>query len=305
MNSSELDDRFALPGLLRFEEHGELIRARVTLPTCSAEVYLQGAHLAHWQPAGEAPVLFLSDRSRFTSGKAIRGGVPICFPWFGDRVDGGAAGPAHGFARIQPWDLAFAALLPGSPEGDRLQLTFVLGPTELSRSLGFDDFRVVFELLLGRTLVMRLTVANLGGKPLPFEEALHAYFRVADVQETAVSGLESAPYLDKRDDNRSKAAPPFPLQLTSWTDRVFPANTADIAIHDRGNHRRILVQKQNSATTVVWNPWRDGAAGLPDLAPEEWPEFVAVETANTGSDGITLAPGETHAMQATVSIAAE
>jgi glucose-6-phosphate 1-epimerase len=298
---STLNDQFGLPGILRFEEHGALTRAQVTLPTCDATVYLQGAHLTHWQPAGQAPVLFLSERSEFTSGKAIRGGVPICFPWFGGRSDGGP-GPSHGFARIQPWELAFAALLPDSGEGDRLHLTFVLGPTALSRSLGYDDFRVACEIVLGRTLTLRLTVANFGNGPLRFEEALHTYFSIGDVRQTSIAGLESAIYLDKRDDGASKTAPAGPLELTGWTDRVFPANPSATTIHDPGNQRLFHIGKQHSATTVVWNPWADGAATLSDLSPEEWPRFVAVETANTGSDAITLAPSATHTMTAMISV---
>jgi len=304
MTASELTEHFGLAGVLDFEEHGELTRARVTLPTCTATVYLQGAHLTHWQPAGREPVLFLSDRSTFTPGKAIRGGVPICFPWFGGRTDGGP-GPSHGFARTQPWELAFAALMPDSGDGDRLQLTFVLGATDLSASLGFTGFRVAFELLLGRTLTMRLTVANFGEGQFKFEEALHAYFGVGDVRQAAITGLESSPYLDKRDDNQTKTTPAGPLQLTAWTDRVFPENTSAATIFDPANHRKIYIEKQHSATTVVWNPWPEGSAPLADLGPEEWPKFLCVEVANTAADAIILEPGQTHTTVMSVAVEPE
>jgi glucose-6-phosphate 1-epimerase len=300
MNASALNEQFGLAGVLRFEEHGELIRAQVSLPSCEATAYLQGAHLTHWKPSGQTPALFMSERSAFVPGKAIRGGVPICFPWFGGRSDGGS-GPSHGFARIEPWELAFAALMPDAA-GDSLQLTFVLGPTELSRSLGFDHFRIACEMVLGATLTMRLTVANLGDKPLRFEEALHSYFSVADVHQAPVTGLESAEYLDKRDHNLQKTAPDGPLQLTSFSDRVFPANTASTIIHDAGNQRIFRIEKQNSATTVVWNPWSDGSATLADLGPDSWLTFLCVEAANTGSDSITLEPGATHTMTLSVRV---
>ena len=119
-----------------------------------ATVYLQGAHLTAWQPKGQQPAIFLSRKSEFAAGKPIRGGVPIAFPWFATRHDG-KAGPSHGFARIQDWTLAFAALA-----GDDLHLTFTLGPTEMSRSLGYDNFRLAYQLTIGRTLTMQLTVAN-------------------------------------------------------------------------------------------------------------------------------------------------
>jgi len=299
--SSDLNEKFGLDGMLHFDEHGALTRANVTLPSCAATIYLQGAHLTHWQPAGQKPVLFVSGQSPFTPGKAIRGGVPICFPWFGARSDGGP-GPSHGFARTQVWDLAFAALLPDPQGGDRLQLTFTLGPSEASRAVGYDHFRAVSEVSLGHTLALRLTVANSGEQPLRFEEALHAYFAVADVRHAAITGLEGAVYLDKRDEGRQKTAPEGPLQLTAFSDRVFPHSTADTAIRDEGNQRVIHIAKQNSATTVVWNPWAEGAAPLADLGDEEWPHFLCVETANTASDAIELAAGETHTVTAEISI---
>lgn len=304
MTSKELNENFGLDGVLLFEEHGELTRARVTLGSCTATVYLQGAHLAEWRPEGTEPVLFMSKHLAFLPGKAIRGGIPICFPWFGGRSDGGS-GPSHGFARTSTWELAFAALMPDTGEGDRLQLTFVLGPTELSRSLGFDSFRVAYEVLLGNTLTLRLTVANLGTAPLRFEEALHSYFQVGDVRQAPIAGLEGAEYLDKRDGGKVKHAPDAPLQLTQFSDRVFPASTHSVAIDDLGNKRMIHVEKQSSATTVVWNPWPEGSAALGDLGPEEWVNFLCVEAANTATDAIVLEPGATHTMVVMISTASK
>src|SRR6185312_11588751 len=160
------------------------IYADVTTPHAKATIYLQGAHLAAWQPAGEEPVLFLSRKSDFEPGKPIRGGVPIAFPWFATRHDG-KTGPSHGFARIQDWTLAFAALA-----GDDLHLTFTLGPTDMSRELGFDHFRVAYQVIVGRTLTLQLTVANDAKTPIVFEEALHTYYSVVDVHEATVTGLE-------------------------------------------------------------------------------------------------------------------
>jgi glucose-6-phosphate 1-epimerase len=301
MDIAQLEDCFGIPGHLAFEEHNGLIRAQVHLSSAAAIVYLHGAHVTHWQPAGQAPAIFLSDKSEFAAGKAIRGGVPICFPWFGPRSDG-KAGPSHGFARIQEWELAFAALIPGEA-GDQLQLTFTLGPTELSRSLGFDNFRAVYEVIVGTELTLRLTVANPGDEPLRIEEALHSYFAVGDVRGTPLTGLEGAAYIDKTDGLRVKTAPAGPLLLTGETDRVFPSNAAAVTIYDEVNVRTIAVQKTGSATTVVWNPWSEGAAKIGDLPDYAWTGFVCVEAANTGADAITLAPGETHRMQCVLTVA--
>ena len=299
MNIADLGERFAIPGHLEFDEHQGLARAQVGLPAAAATVYLHGAHVTHWSPAGTGPVLFLSEQSEFADGKAIRGGVPICWPWFGSRSDS-KPGPSHGFARIQEWELAFTALIPGE-SGDRMHLTFTLAPSELSRSLGFDNFRVAYEVVVGATLTLKLTVANLAAAPLRFEEALHAYFVVDDVRHASLSGLESATYLDKTDGTRAKTTPDGPLRFTSETDRVFPANTAPITIHDAGNRRVVTIQKSHSATTVVWNPW----SGLADLAGDAWPRFVCVEAANAGANAITLNGGETHTVSAVISVAPE
>ncbi len=302
MDIAQLEENYGIPGHLTFEEHDGLVRMQVHLDSAAAIIYLHGAHVTHWQPAGQAPVIFLSERSEFAPGKAIRGGVPICFPWFGGRSDG-HAGPSHGFARIQDWELAFAAMIP-SADGDRVHLTFTLGPTELSRSLGFDHFRVAYEVIVGAKLTMRLTVANLGGESMKIEEALHSYFAVADVRTTPLTGLESATFRDKTDGQREKTTPAGPLVLTGETDSVFPANTAAVTVHDAGNCRLILVEKTGSATTVVWNPWSELAAKLADMPDDAWPGFVCVETANTATEAITLMPGETHAMQCVVTVGA-
>jgi glucose-6-phosphate 1-epimerase len=302
MDIAQLEENYGIPGHLSFDQHDGLTRVQVQVAGAAATVYLHGAHVTHWQPAGQQPVIFLSENSDFAPGKAIRGGVPICFPWFGPRSDG-QAGPSHGFARIQDWDLVFAALVPGA-DGDQVYMTFALYPNELSRSLGFDTVRAAYEVIVGKTLTMRLTTANSGAESLKFEEALHAYFAVKDVRTTALTGLESALFRDKTDGMKEKTTPAGPLLLTTETDRVFPANTASVQIHDEGNGRVITVEKTNSATTVVWNPWSEQAMKLADLADDAWPDFVCVETANTATDAITLKPGESHAMTCVVSVAA-
>src|SRR5215472_7321723 len=231
MDLSQLNEHFAIPGVLGFDEHGGLIRANVTAPAASATVYLQGAHITHWQPAGQKPVLFLSRKSDFAPGKPIRGGVPIAFPWFAADSNHtryqGKPGPSHGFARIQDWTLAFAA-----QAGDEVHLTFTLGPTELSREMGFDGFRLAFQLMIGRGLTMALTVANDSDKPLHFEEALHTYYAVVDVHEIKLTGLEATPYIDKTDNFKLKPAANTPFTPTTFTDRVYANTAVSCVIHD-------------------------------------------------------------------------
>ncbi len=303
MTLTELNDSFGLPGMLAFTENQGLTRAEISTPGCEAIVYFHGAHLTHWQPTGQRPVLYLSEKSEYAPAKAIRGGIPVCFPWFGPRSEGlgtggkGSGGGAHGIARTSEWDLAFTAL-----SGEDLYLTFTLGESDLSKSLGFSHFRVSYEMILGHDLTLKLTVANTGQESFSFEEALHTYFAVADVHKASTTGLESATYLDKTDGNKEKHLPGGPLTLSGWTDWVFPHNAAETVIHDEG--RTITITKENSDTSVVWNPWAEKAAGMADIAPASWEQFLCVEAANAGADSITLASQEMHTMQAVITVQA-
>jgi glucose-6-phosphate 1-epimerase len=301
MDIAALNENFGLPGVLAFEESDGLTRAVVTSPVASATIYLQGAHLTHWQPVGEQPVLFLSGKSGFKAGKAIRGGVPIIFPWFGDRHDG-QAGPAHGFARTAEWECVFAA-----HSGEDVHLTFTLSPNDTTRELGFDRFRVAYQLAIGRRLEMRLTVANGADMPLVFEEALHTYFAVADVRKVSTSGLQKITYLDKRDldaegNAKHKTQTEEPLVLTQATDRVYVDSASACVIDDPAGGRRITVDKSNSNTTIVWNPWEELTAKLADMEPDGWQGMLCVETANAGQNAVTLASGKIHTMRASVAV---
>jgi glucose-6-phosphate 1-epimerase len=296
LDITQLNANFGIPGVLVFHTTpGGLIYADITTGHATATVYLQGAHLTAWQPKGQQPAIFVSRKSEFAPGKPIRGGVPIAFPWFATRHDG-KPGPSHGFARIQDWTLAFAAVA-----GDDLHMTFTLGPTEISRNLGFDNFRLAYELTIGRTLTMQGTVANDAAVPLVFEEALHTYYAVSDIHEVTVDGLDGVTYLDKNDNFQSKVQH-GPITITAPTDRVYLNTVGTCVLHDTGSKRRITVAKTGSNTTVVWNPWDSGAAKLPDMDPTEWHEFIAIETVNAAANTITLAPRATHVMQAHVSV---
>jgi glucose-6-phosphate 1-epimerase len=310
---STLDEQFAVPGVLHFGETlSGLVFAQVTAPAAEATIYLHGAHLTHWQPKGTAPVIFLSDRTELAPGKAIRGGIPIIFPWFGTRHDGGK-GPSHGFARTSEWELAFAAVA-----GDEVHLTFTLAPNEASRALGFDHFRLAYRMVIGPKLNLELTVANDSGSgggrmeapetaaeigaPLVFEEALHTYYAVSDVRQTTVTGLGGTTYIDKRDEFKRKLQPEGPLTLTGTTDRVYLDTTATCVINDPKGKRTITIEKSGSQSTVVWNPWAQVAATLADMDPESWPGMLCVETANVDDSTVTLAPGKTHTMRMVVSV---
>ena len=297
-DAEQMAAEFGIPGVLGFQENqAGLVSVEVTTPSATATIYLQGAHVTHWAPAGANPVLFLSPQSEFVPGKAIRGGIPISFPWFATDSNPtrfeGKPGPSHGFARTELWTLAFAAVV-----GEDVHLTFTLGASPRSRELGFDGFRLAYQVTIGSKLGLRLTVGNDGSEQLVFEEAFHTYFAVADVRETTVSGLEATPYLDKIDGMQRKPASGVPLVCGGPTDRVYNGTEAACTLHDRGAGRQIMVQKTNSRTTVVFNPWK----AMADLGVEDWAHMLCVETANAGDDRVMLGAGETHRMAAEISV---
>jgi len=274
---------------------GGLLRAAVSVPAAEAHVYLHGAHVTHYRAAGRSPSLFLSSRTRYAAGAAIRGGVPVIFPWFGARA-GHPEAPDHGFARTSEW-----AIHSVERRGDgAVVLAFGLEPDERARAMWTHDFRLAYRVAIGASLEMALEVENRSRSPFTFEEALHTYLLVDDVRAVAIGGLESATYIDKTDAMKRKTTGPGPLRLTGTTDRVFPGARATCTVSDPGLRRRLVVEKLNSATTVVWNPWSDRASTMTDLGPDEWRSMLCVEPANTGDDARRLEAGERHTMGVTI-----
>jgi glucose-6-phosphate 1-epimerase len=198
------------------------------------------------------------------------------------------------------WELVFAAVA-----GDEVHLTFTLGPSEVSRALGFDHFRVAYRMTIGKRLRLEMMVANdldaaEGGAPLVFEEALHTYFAVSDVEQADLMGLGGTAYLDKQDGARRKVQPEGAVRLTGITDRVYLDTVATCVVEDAGARRRIVVEKNGSRETVVWNPWAEDAAKMADMEPDGWKRMLCAETANVEEGAVTLRPGETHTMRAEI-----
>jgi glucose-6-phosphate 1-epimerase len=294
----ELNARFGLATALRFEDGpGGLTRAKIATEEATAEIYLQGAHVALWKPASmQHPVLFMSEKSHFAEGKAIRGGVPLVFPWFADRT-GGLPGPAHGFARTLPWEVVAA-----ERRGGGVALSFKLLPNQTTRDLGFDHFVLVYEVVVGATLTLALEVENVGDSPLEFEEALHAYYSVSDVKQIEVSGLEETDYLDRADNAKPRHQGAGAIRFAGETDQLHLNTTSPVTISDPGWQRRIAIEKRGSNSTVIWNPWIAKAARMPDFGDEEWPHMVCVEPANAAANAVMLQPGARHTMGMTVRV---
>ncbi len=293
---AELDRRFGIAGLAQVVAgNGGLSKVQITSQDVIGEVYLHGAQVTSWLPGGAHDALFVSKRSRWQKGRAIRGGVPVCFPWFGSKA-GDPNAPAHGFARTRTWRLE--SIVPG-PDG--VTVTLATDSDADTKRWWPADFHLVHRVTLGATLRLELVVTNTGPTRLQFEEALHAYYRVGSIADARVRGLEGIHYLDKTDSSHEKTQQGT-LALDSETDRIFLNTREVVDIDDSVLGRRTRVVKEHSLATVVWNPWARGARRLPDLMDDEWTQFICVETANVSAFGIELAPGEQHTMTAVVAV---
>ncbi len=308
MEAPKLADRFSIPNRLGFEQGpAGLVRAVISTPAAEAELNLQGAHITRWTPRGQRPVLFLSPKSLFAPGKAIRGGVPVIFPWFGDRK-GGLPGPAHGFARTTTWDVEGTELLDGGNVEITLGLTsLALASGAVTRSFFDSAFQLRYRVTVGPELKLELTARNEGNEAFTFEEALHSYFAVGDVHEASVSGLEGTTFLDKTDLDETggfkrKQLGSEPFRIAKETDYVFVNTKATCVIHDPVWNRRIVVAKSGSDSTVVWNPWIGKTMGMHDMDADGWKGMLCIETANAADNAVRLSPGESHTLAAVIRV---
>ena len=294
-NLAALNARFAIPGIVTVVAgEGGLVRLDITNRFANASLYLHGAHVARFQPVGAAPVLWMSGSSLFAADKPIRGGVPICWPWFGPHPSDQTM-PAHGFVRVCAWTLVEVA----QTADGRTVVTLELVDDDASRRLWPHAFRLRYHVTVGAALELDLRVDNTGALPFTFAEALHTYFAVGDVRRTRVEGLAGTTYLDK-----VRGLQPFPetgaVMFAGETDRVH-LDTAATCIIDDGK-RRVVVAKEGSRTTVVWNPWIDKAKAMKDFGDDEWIGMVCVETVNAFTQSVALPSGASHHMLARMTV---
>ena len=217
MQAEELTAEFSIAGILDFveTEHG-LVKATISLDGVAGELFPQGAHLTAWQPPGERPVLFTSPNSAFAPGRAIRGGIPIIFPWFGANRHEPAA-PQHGLARTTTWHLNKVE----TSGRESLTLTLSLGDGDFGSPFWPEPFRAIYTVIFAQTLSLRLAVQNRATHAITFEEALHAYFAISDIGTIAISGLAGTTYIDKTDAARRKPQTAALVTITAETDRVY------------------------------------------------------------------------------------
>jgi len=293
MTTNQWQKSLEIPGRVLFTEgNGDLARLQINTAHSSAEIYLHGAHITHFQRTNEPPILFMSQLSRFQEGLPIRGGIPVIFPWFGSR-EGEAA---HGFARAQTWELREVSQLAQGAVALRLTL-----PDSPSAAL-FPKFSVEYTVTVGQTLAAELTVANASqDQDFTFETCLHSYFCVGDIGSASVTGLKGVDYLDKTENFARKTERSEHIKISQETDRIYLDTAAPVEIHDSKWQRRVRIEKSGSLSTVVWNPWIAKAQQMPDFGNEEYQQMLCVESGNVADNRITLPAGKSCALKIEIS----
>ena len=285
-----LAQRFAIPGKAEVVAgNGGLPKVVISTPEASGEMYLHGAHVTSWKPKDAVEALYLSPNSLFEDGHAIRGGIPVCFPWFADKADNPAA-PAHGFVRTKEWQLESI-----DSAGEDIVVIMSTQARSDARKWWPHSFSLSCRATFGRELKVELVVTSVDSSVFTFEEALHAYFIVENIESASVRGLDATHYLDKTDNFKEKIQS-GDVQFSAETDRVYVDTARALDLVDSAAKRVITVDKQNSYTSVVWNPWAEKSAGLKDLGAGEWKRFVCIETTNVGRYAVKLEPGQSHTM---------
>lgn len=260
----------------------------VETEACTGLVLDQGAHVLRWAPSGQSEVLFTSDHALFTPGKAIRGGIPVCWPWF-DSGKEGKAPVRHGFARTADWRLVDASVTDGVAT-----IAYELTGSDVDTHGFPTDVVARLEAEFGAELVVRLIVTA-GAEAVEFEEALHTYLAVDDISKVRIEGLDGDDYLDTVGEPTQRTQT-GEITFDGELDRVY-SSTAQAVLVD--GERTITVGKRNSRTTVVWNPGPELAGTMQDLGADQARLFCCVETANAKEHAVTLQPGQRHAMVAT------
>ena len=265
-------------------------RAHATISTYSGQV------LSYRPKSQKDDLLFVSDKAYYEEGKAIKGGIPVCWPWFGaDPDDRGR--PAHGFVRNRQWDVtASESLADGST-----RVVLGLSDNDETRAIWPCAFELNIEIVVGDTLRVALKTRNTGSEAVTISQALHTYFLVGDISRVSVLGLDGLDYLDKVDGFAEKTQS-GPLTIDAEVDRIYKGVAGELVIDDAALGRRVWITSSGCTTAVVWNPWIEVAASMGDLEDGDYQRMICVETANAGPETVTVADGGEYVLAAEYAI---
>jgi glucose-6-phosphate 1-epimerase len=297
MDIDELDDKFSIEGELGFAElENDLVFITISNKYADADICLYGAHVTSFRPYNTLDVLWLSPDSFFEVGKSIRGGIPVCFPWFGlNKTDPDK--PQHGFARLMYWDVLETATLPTGETLVRLQLC----SSEETKVFWPYDFCAELAITVGMKLVVELKVSNNSNETFEYGCALHSYFFLSAIENIAIEGLLGTRYINQLEPGEF-VQEETNLEIAKAETRHYLDTESACIVEDSIFNRRIRIEKSGSKVTTVWNPWEETCAKIEDLPDEAYQVFVCIETVNAFNDTIFLAPGESHFTKAIIGL---
>ena len=297
-DAKTLNEKFGIAGVVDFAtgSHGAL-EARLSAAGGNTAIARQGAQVLTWTPNGQPPVVWLSPEARFKAGKSLRGGAPVCWPWFGPHPEDPSK-PGHGFARNLDWQVLESTRLRNRA---RLIMGFTPGPEQAEFWPHAAELQL--SVTLGDTLDLALSTRNTGSVPITITQALHTYFHVGDISSARVEGLDGSPYIDKLLDNE-RFNQAGPITIDREVDRIYLDCPDDVTIVDEKLGRRILISKSGSRSYVVWNPWAEKGAGFGDMGTDGYRKMLCVETTNAWDDAVTIEPDAVHALTTSIAVAA-
>jgi glucose-6-phosphate 1-epimerase len=281
---------------VKIELHKNLLAINIHNRAAEATVFLQGAQLTQYQPHKEPPVIWLSPDCDYKVGSPLRGGIPICWPWFGaldknpesiQQQVSSSVEQAHGFVRVLEWDIDFIKAIS-------------LDETELQMSLALDaserwpfSCKLVLKFTIGARLTVCFEVHNNDSKAFVFTSALHSYFAISDINKTKISGLDSKPFIDALND-WEVFTQHGDITIDCEIDRIYETSGGDVQIVDSQWQRQISIVSNSSASVVVWNPWVEKSKRLSQFSDSNFKQMLCVESANIGGDSVALQPGDWH-----------
>lgn len=296
MDIDELNEEFGIEGEIGFYEEDNLIFAMISNKYADATISLYGAHLINFNPVRSMEILWMSEESSFEEGKAIRGGIPVCFPWFGPHNTNENL-PQHGFARILNWEVSKSEMLPNGESLIAMQLC----SSDKTKTYWPHDFCAEMIFTIGNKLSVTLKVTNTSEKTFDYTCALHTYFSLSAIDNITIEGLENTLYQNQLDGGEYLQETSL-LEIKQAETRHYYDTETTCIINDPIFKRRISIEKEGSKNTTVWNPWAETCTQIADLTDDAYHTFVCVETVNKINDVIKLAPGELHETTAVIGI---
>lgn len=295
MDFDDLDDKFGIEAEIGFYEEDNLVYAMVSNKYGDATICLYGAHIVSFTPAKNVEILWMSPYSSFEQGKAIRGGIPVCFPWFGPHESDENL-PQHGFARIMNWEVTKTETLDSGENLICLQLC----SSEETKKYWSHDFCAEMIFTIGTKLSVTLKVNNTSAEAIEYTSALHSYFSLSGIENISIQGLENTRYQNQLDGGDYIQETPLLAINNAETRHYYDTDQACI-ISDPIFNRNIRIEKEGSKNSTVWNPWAETCVEMSDMPDDAYETFVCLETVNKIDDVIKLAPGESHETTAIIS----